>query len=227
MIAGNQGQNIWPSPENYPVPTFPQPVPAPTVDPSDAGTLIQVQYSWEWQQVLLACIDQVRNPATWQGDHDAVILAVDRATELKALLQIPVAAADMVETPYWDDSEDVDDDAPADDQRWYGGVTDPTAPPGELDFVESALLWAVTGFVAVATFEVGGLAPAIFFHTAVEKFILIQKRGDAAETIRYVIDNQDMRMLDTSPYAPGDLIEVTLEAPPSEDGHDIMIVQVT
>ncbi len=223
-VAGNQGQNVYPAPDNYPASSFPQPVPAPLVDPNDAGTLIQVRYSWEWQPVLLAAIDQLRNPATWQGDHDELITALNRATDLKSQMQQDVSE---LPAPYWDDETDVEAEEPDSVEEWYGGVTDPTAPAGSLDFVESALLWTITGFVAVATFELGGLAPAIVFHTTVEKFILIQRRGDAAETIRYLIDNQDMAMLDTSPYAPGDLIEVPLIAPPTGGTHELMIVQVT
>ncbi len=224
FFGGWEGQNIYPSPSNYPISSFPQPVPAPSVEPDDAGTLITVQYSWEWQPVLLGAVDQLLNPYTWQGTHDEVLTAIDRAVYLKTLLQVNTAE---LPAPYWDDETNVEDEEPDSTEEWYGGVTDPTVPPGELDFVESALLWAATGFVAVATFEVGGLAPAILFHTTVEKFILIQKRGDVAETIRYVIDNQDMAMLDTSPYAPGDLIEVPLIAPPGGGTHELMIVQVS
>lgn len=117
--AGNQGQNVYPFPDNYPVTCFPQPVPAPSVDPDDAGTLIQVQYSWEWQQVLLAAVDQLLNPATWQGDHDDIILALNRATDLKDMLQIQVGD---VQAPFWDEEsgDDADDTALAIDQSWYG-----------------------------------------------------------------------------------------------------------
>jgi len=189
VIAGNQGQNLYPALDNYPAPTFPQPVPPPTVDPDDEGTLITVQYSWEWQQVLLAAVDQLRNPATWQGTHDEIITALNRATNLKAMLQINIGE---VETPFWDDTTDVEDSEPADMQTWYGEVTNPTAPADELDFVESVALWAFTGLVAVATFEVAGIAPAIAFHTSVEKVIILQKRGSVAETIRFVVEGQDM-----------------------------------
>jgi hypothetical protein len=222
--AGNQGQNVYPAPDNYPASSFPQPVPAPIAEANDAGTLITVQYSWTWREVLMAAIDQLLNPATWQGDHDEILAAIDKAIDLKHLIQTDVGE---LPAPYWDDESDVEAEEPDNSQEWYGYVTDATVPPDELDFVESAALWIATGFVAVATFEVGGLAPAILFHTAVEKFILIQKRGDAAETIRYLIDNQDMKMLDTTPYAPGDLIEVPLVAPPTGGTHELMIVQVS
>lgn len=223
-IAGNQGQNVYPFPDNYPASSFPQPVPAPSVDPDDAGTLLTVQYSWEWQQVLLAAVDQLRNPFTWEGDHDTVITALNRATNLKEMLQIPIENAP---TPFWDDESELEDEEPASMQPWYGQVTNPEAPAGELDFVESLALWLITGIVAIATFEVGGVAPAIVFHTTVEKFILLQKRGDAAATIRYVIDGQDAKFVNTAPYAPGDIIETPIVTPTTGGDHTLMIIQTS
>lgn len=223
MIAGNQGQNVYPFPDNYPVTCFPQPIPAPPVDPDDAGTLIQVQYSWEWQQVLLAAVDQLLNPATWQGDHDAIITALNRATNLKEMLQIP--AQGEYPTPFWDDETDLEDEEPADMQPWYGEVTNPSAPAGELDFIENAALWLITGIVAIATFEVGGIAPAIVFHTTVEKFIILQKRGDAAATIRFVVDGQDAKFVNTAPYSAGDIIETPIVTPATGGDHTLMIIQ--
>lgn len=222
--AGNQGQNVYPSSENYPASSFPQPVPAPTVDPDDAGTLMNVQYSWEWQPVLLAAVDQLLNPATWQGDHDEIITALNRAANLKDMLQIPVLVAP---TPFWDDENDVEDSEPADMQPWYGQVSNPEAPAGELDFVESVALWFFTGIVALATFEVGGLAPAIVFHTTVEKFIILQKRGDAAQTIRFLVDGEDAKFVNTAPYSPGDIIEVPIVTPTTGGDHTLMIVQTS
>lgn len=172
----------------------------------------------------MAAIDQLLNPATWQGDHDQIILALDRANLLKDLIQTPVTVSDEVQTPFWDDETDVDDNEPVATQTWYGEVTNPTAPAGELDFVESVALWAFTGLVAVATFEVAGIAPAIAFHTFVEKFIIIQKRGDVGETIRFVVDHQDSITIDTTPYAPGELIETTIVTPQTGMGHDLMII---
>jgi hypothetical protein len=222
LTAGNQGQNLYPAPDNYPTTSFPQPVPAPLVDPDDAGTLLTVQYSWEWQELLLAAVDQLRNPATWQGDETEVGQAIDRAAYLKELLITPVR--DMP-TPFWDDESDVEDEEPADMQPWYGEVTNPEAPAGELDFVENAALWIITGIVAIATFEVGGIAPAIAFHTTVEKFIILQKRGDVAQTIRYVVDGEDMKFVNTAPYAPGDIIETPIVTPQTGGDHTLLIVQ--
>jgi hypothetical protein len=215
------GNNAYPNPENYPSPSFQTPATAPDVDP-DEGAVVVIGLNAEWIPVVEGALDQLLLPSTWTGDHDTVILALNRASNLKML----VGAADVgeVETPFWDDESDVDDDAPADDQPWYGEVTNPDAPAGELTFVENALLWAFTGLVAIATFEVAGVAPAIFFHTSVEKFIILQKRGDTAETIRFVVDGQDMKYVNTTPYAPGDIISTEIITPQTGGAHDLLII---
>lgn len=223
-IAGNQGQNIYPAPDNYPVSSFPQPVAAPPVDPDDADTLWTVQYSWWWHEVLAGAVAQLLNPATWQGDHDEVITALNRATNLQVMLQTPVSEWP---TPFWDDETDLEDEEPADMQPWYGEVTNPTAPAGELDFVENVALWIVTGMVAIATFEFGGVAPALAFHTTVEKFIILQKRGDVAQTIRFVVDGEDAKFVNTAPYAPGDIIETPIVTPTTGGDHTLMIIQTS
>lgn len=219
-IAGNQGQNVYPNPDNYPASSFPQPVPAPTVDPDDAGTLIQVQYSWAWQQVLMAALTQLKNPATWQGSHDEIITAINRATDLQFLLQSQVALSD-VQTPFWDDEDDVDDTAPPDSQIWYGEMTDPDAPAGELDFVENAAIWAVSGMIAYAT---GSIGVALAFRTFVSKFVLIQRSGDVVETIRYVIDGQDAVTINTSGI-DNQLQEVSIVGDDSLSEHQLYIIK--
>lgn len=179
------------------------------------GLLISLNMEWNWQQYEggLAIEDAA---AAWQVITDQ---ALDRAAITNT------CPADTVETPYWDDAEDVDDDAPSDDQPWYGYVTDPTVPPAELDFVENALIWGFTGLIALATPELG-FAPAILFHTIAPKFLIAQKAGDVGEIIRIILDGQDAALIDTTGHA-GEIIETPIYPAESEDGHDIMIVQVS
>lgn len=226
IVTGTEGQNIYPSPINYPVSSFPQRVPPPEVDPDDAGTLIYVKYSWEWREVLMAAIDQLLNPATWEGDHDDVITALNRATNLKDLIQTPVSVEEGVPTPFWDEDTEVDDELPADAQPWYGYVTDPTVPQDELTFFENALIWGFTGFIAAATFEVG-FAPAILFNTTAKKLVLANRRGDVGAIIRIWIDGSMAAEVDTSGYTEGDVIRTTVIGDPDLSTHDLAIVQVS
>jgi hypothetical protein len=205
----------------HPTSSFNTPVQAPSSDP-DEGVLVQATFNAEWLPYVLGALYQLTLQTTWKGTPEEILEAQYRAIILMHLFG--VGEPSEVETPFWDDETDVDDNAPTDDQPWYGQVTNPTAPAGELDFVESVALWIFTGLVAVATFEVAGIAPAIAFHTTVEKFIILQKRGDVAETIRFVVDGQDAKFVNTAPYAPGEIIETPIITPQTGGGHDILII---
>jgi len=175
-----------------------------------------------WAQYILGACENLVSEFNW---YEAGDMLPEEASEAFRLIiqQAPYNLVPAkVGTPYWDDAEDVDDDAPSDDQPWYGEVTDPDAPPGELDFVENAALWVGAGLIALAT---GSIGAALAFRTFVGKFILIQKTGDIAETIRYVVDGQDMATIHTGDYAPGTLVETPIIADPDLDTHQIYIVR--
>lgn len=187
--AGNQGQNVYPAPVNYPASSFPQPVPAPDVDPDDAGTLITVQYSWEWQQTLLAAVDQLLNPATWQGDHDAIILALERATNLKDLLQTPVASDLEKQPPYWDETkpeEAGNEDPPETGEPWY----------------DAPAYTIVTAFLSTI------ISPpaAVTFVTTIRKLRLFFIYGQHGALTDILVDGDTVATVDT--YAPTETLGV-------------------
>jgi len=219
--------NDYPNDFNYPVPSFPQPLPAPDVDP-DEGELTLVAYNFEWQQVLSAAVDQLMQYSSWAGDHNAKILAVNRANTLKFLLQNPVNVPETdYPTPYWDDETDVDDEAPIEEQEWYGEVTNPTAPPAELTFQQNAIIWLFTGFVLIAAAPSGPGAPAaaLFFRTIAKRFVLAVNRGDVREIFRIVIDLDDYLTVDTGDMAVGDIMEIPVNGLEDAAYHDIKIIR--
>jgi len=223
------GNNFYPNPGNFPVVSFPQELIPPDEDPDDPDleTLI-VEYNPAWTKVLMAACDQLLQYSTWEGDHDAKILAVNRAQILKIILQQPVDIGDLeVPAPYWDTEEDVDDEAPADEQDWYGYVTDPDANPAEITFVQSAVIWILTGFVALVlapTLPVGAAA-AVAFRTFANRFTLAFNRGDIGEQFRVIIDAADYDTVDTESASVGDIIEIDVNGIPDAAFHDIMIVR--
>lgn len=200
--------------------SFNTPVSIPTVDP-DEGELIQVCFSIDWLPYVLGSLAQLQQRDTWIGTDDEKNDAIGLATNLIQQFDIPVCEVEKIGTPFWDDAEDVDDEAPRDDQIWYGEVSDPTAPPGELDFIENAAVWVVSGMIAYAT---GSIGVALAFRTFVSKFILIQRAGDVGETIRFVIDNQDAVTIDTTGRA-GELIEIPIVGDESLDEHQLYIIK--
>lgn len=223
------GNNFYPNVGNYPVVSFPQELIPPDEDPDDPDleTLI-VEYNPAWSKVLAAACDQLLLYSSWQGTHDEKILAVNRAQILKILLQTPAEIGNQnVPAPYWDTEEDVDDEAPANAQEWYGYVTDPDANPTEITFVQSAVIWILTGFVALVlspTLPVGAAA-AVAFRTFANRFTLAFNRGDIGEQFRVIIDAADYETVDTEPLSEGDIIEIDINGLTEEEFHDIVIVR--
>jgi len=210
--AGYPGQNLYPAPDNYPSLTFPQPVPPPDGEPDDPDTLMQVEYSWIWQPVLLAAVDQLLNPATWQGTHDEIITALNRATGLKDQLQIPVFTQD-VPPPYWDDVSDVETTDPPGDQIWYGQYVDST-------FQETLENWAIAGFIALS----GAPQAAIVFLTVAPKFRLAFKAHDLGGIVRIFIDAVDYGTVDTASDTDA-IITYDIVADPDTSPHEILLVK--
>lgn len=198
ITATSPFQNLYPGAGNFPDSSFPQPVPAPSVDPDDAGTLITVQYSWEWQQVLLAAVDQLLNPATWQGDHDDVITALNRATNLKDMLQTAIVGPSSVPAPFWDEEsgDDSDDIAPIDDQPWYGQIV---IIDDRLTFVENAFIYVVAGFIAYA----GLPTAAISFVPIARTFVVTMKSNPLGGIVRFLADAVEIGRVDTYSAADG------------------------
>jgi hypothetical protein len=219
-------QNALPNPGNFSEVSFPQEVTPPSVDPDEGETNLY-SYNPAWSKVLAAACDQMLQFPSWIGDDDEKKLAVDRALTLKILLQTPVYVPEReVPAPYWDDDADVDDEEPVETQEWYGEVTNPTAPADELTFVENAVIWIFTGFIALVLSPAlpAGVAAGLAFRTLATRFTLAFRRGDIREQIRIVIDAKDYGEVDTADVDVGEIIEVKVNGLEDADFHDILLV---
>lgn len=220
--------NFYPNGFNFPEASFPQELTPPDVDPDDPDLeMILVEYNPEWTEVLMAAVDQLLQYSSWTGDHDAKILAVNRASNLKWLLQNPVNVGEEdFPAPYWDDDADVDDEMPVETQDWYGMVTNPSAPASELTFVENAVIWILTGFIALVLAPAlpAGVAAGIAFRTLATRFTLAFRRGDVIEQIRIIIDAKDYGTVNTGDVAVGDTFEVSVDGLDDLSFHDILLV---
>lgn len=219
-------QNAYPNQGNFSEVSFPQELTPPLVDPDEGETLLYA-YNPEWSKVLAATCDQMLQFASWAGDHDEKILAVNRALTLKILLQTPVEVGEReIPAPYWDTDEDVDDEMPVETQDWYGMVTNPSAPADELTFVENAVIWILSGFIALVLVEAlpAGVAAAIAFRTLATRFTLAFRRGDIIEQIRIIIDAKDYGTVNTGDVAVGEVIEISVNGIEDLSMHDILLV---
>jgi len=197
-----------------------------TIPEGRACRALSIPLSSEWLAIVSGALTELTKTYNWE---QAGSVTVDEAVAaMQAMLDAYYVgcAIETIDTPFWDDETDVDDELPVDEQPWYGYVTDATLPPDELTFIENAAIWALTGFLAIATPEIG-FAPAILFHTIAPKFVLAMRRNDTAEILRILVDGQDAAEVDTTGYTEGDIINVPFVADPaSTTGHDIMIIQV-
>ena len=167
---------------------------------------------WQWQQAPESEITVEQTIEYWQ----AVIAAYwDNAA---------CATSGGIPTPFWDEAGDVDDQEEPETQTWYGHITNPEAEPEELTFVENAAIWAFTGFIAFASYEVG-FAPAIVFHTIAPRFVLAWKRGDVGEIIRVIIDGAEAGEVDTTSASVGDLVELNVVGDQDLSEHELILVQ--
>lgn len=218
--------NALPNQNNFSEVSFPQGVTPPSIDPDEGETLLYA-YNPEWSKVLAAACDQMLQFQSWIGDSDEKKLAVNRALTLKILLQTPVEVGEReYPAPYWDDDTDVDDEMPVETQEWYGMVTNPSAPANELTFVENAVIWIISGFIALVLSPAlpAGVAAGLAFRTLATRFTLAFRRGDIIEQIRIIIDAKDYGTVDTSTVAEGELIEVKVNGLDEADFHDILLV---
>lgn len=182
----------------------------------------------EWLAIFMGLMMWLTEPKHWQ-QFEGSLSQDDAAAAWQAMIDTAYAEAEDgcpegcdIETPFWDDASDVEDSDPADTQPWYGTVSDPDAPPDELDFVENAAVWGFTGLVALATPELG-FAPAILFNTVARKFLIAQKAGDVGEIIRIVIDGKDAASIDTTGHS-GEVMTVPIVGDSSLDTHTLYLI---
>jgi len=217
------GKNYPSSPAYFPTPD--------SLPETSACRTFRVPANDEWLGVLMACVMVLANEWNWyqwgtltpdeasQAWQDIILRAyADSFTDTCLIGGVP--------TPYWDTDNDVDDNPVPEEQPWYGYVTNPELPADELTFIEQSAIWAFTGFLAVATIEVGAY-PAVLFNTIAPRFVLATRRGDVGEIIRILVDGDEAARVDTSGYSAGDVIRTAIIANPELETHDIMIIQVS
>lgn len=222
--------NAYPNDMNYGELSFPQEVTAPDEDPDDPDLeTMLVEYNPAWSPVLAAACAQMLQFASWKGTDEEKLLAVNRANNLISALMTPADIDTGIPAPYWDSESDVDDELPEDEQPWYGLVENPDAPPGEVTFIQNAVIWILTGFVALVlspSLPIGAAA-AVSFRTLANRFTLAFNRGDVREQFRVIIDAKDYGEADTEGLEVGDIIEMDINGIDEAAYHDILIVRKT
>ena len=202
--------------------------PTPVSIPEDTTCLtLQVPANAEWWSVTIGLLYTLILEFNWQQfeggiDRDEATarwqIMLEDALELAATTNS--CGVTEVEAPYWDNSEDVDDNAPIDDQPWYGQVADAAVAPTDLDFVEDATIWAFTGLIVLSLGAVG-IAPALAFRTAASKFVLSYKNGGEGNIIRFFVDG--VKIYQGTDTGAGEITDVPVVGDPGEEMHQIYV----
>lgn len=201
--------------------------PTPNSPPDETGCRVfTIPAQEDWFALFMGAFEPFRwvnnfyqnGDMTEQETSDALCAIID-ASYIQAATGM---CETQVETPFWDEATNVDDDAPADDQIWYGEVEDATAPADSLTWFENTAIWAFTGLLAFS----GTPAAAIAFQTVAPKFVLAQRAGDVGEVIRIVVDGGDVATIDTTGRS-GEVIETTVVTDPDIDLHQIYVLKVS
>lgn len=171
------------------------------------GVLYTLVLEWNWQQ-LEGGLDRDEVAARWQ-------LMLEDALDVASSSNS--CGITEVEAPFWDTDEDVDDNAPVDEQVWYGEVDDPTILPTTETFRERAEDFAFAGLLAIA----GAPGAAISFLTIAPRFRLAFKQGNIGNIIRVFVDaNEAAQITDAGDDS---IAEVAIIADPELETHQIYI----
>lgn len=201
--------------------------PTPTEIPVEVATRsFCIPGSTAWLALVMGCLMQLADEKNWQV-FDGGISAEDAAAAAQEIIDSGYdgtcsTGTNEVQTPFWDDATDVDDDADPSSQTWYGEVDDPEAPPDELTFTENLLIWAFDGMLAVS----GSPGAAIAFQTIAPQFVLKMRGGSVAEVIRVLIDGYEAGRLDTSGH-DGEILTLPVTGDPDLSSHQLYVIKVS
>lgn len=196
--------------------------PTPNAAPETTGCRVfSIPADEEWYALLMDAVSALANPFAWYRNGD--LTQTEAANAFGDIIDATYAQAEtgqcstVVDTPFWDEDGDLDDESSIEDQIWYGEVEDPTVAPDETTFVENVAVWGFTGLLAV------GVSPlvALAFNTIAPAFVVSIRTGDYARIIRLFVDNELMNT--TSAQGDGSVIDIPVLADPELATHQIYL----
>lgn len=192
----------YPTPVSFPTETTCLTVQVPASDEWWAlitGLLYELTLEWNWQQ-FEGGMDRETAAGHWS---DMVTAALDLAAANNECNSI-------VPAPYWDDTsgDDAPDEAPANDQRWYGRWDGET-------FLETVAYTFLTGFVATLV----GEQAAIKFLTIPRAFRVLIRQNPHGANLLLFLDGGLYKVING--YSPFDQVAEFLIASP---GTELMLV---
>lgn len=195
-------------------------MPKPFLTPPPAGEVeecrqLKIPSDKYWLGIFNSALLETTYDYNYEQVEDGHLTPEETAALCYEMFQEYLASAGCsvgVPAPYWDTPEDADDEAPPDEQVWYGRMEGTT-------FVEDVSIWVITGFIAYS----GNIGGAIAFKTFAPRFVLAWKQDGIAGAIRVFIDGVDNGLLDTNNATAG-VVEHDYVGDPALEEHDILMV---
>lgn len=155
----------------HPISSFNVPVPLIESDP-DEGDMISVCFNRDYLPYILGALSQLELQSTWKTDDpEAVRIMQEKISVLEGMFASEACATEMVETPFYDNEEDVDDEEYLGEQTWYDSLSD----------------WVISGFLAISFTP----AAAIAYNATIPRIRLALKTGDAGTIVRVIFGAVD------------------------------------
>lgn len=198
---------------------FPTPDSTPDIT---ACRVFRVPDNDDWLGILMGAVEVLMQEYNWYNwgsisipDTVAAWSNIIQAAYDESLTgTCPITTVDA---PYWDDSDDVDDESEIADQTWYGEVDDPTVAPSELTFRENAEIWTFAGLIALAA----GPGAAVSFLTIAPRFVVAFKQANIGKIIRVFVDASQVGQITDD--GSGDVVEMSVAGDPALDSHQLYI----
>lgn len=198
--------------------------PTPADIPEELGCRqFSIPASTAWFALIMGCLMQLTEEENWQA-YTGGVSVEDAAATAQLIIDSGYedgvcGAMGNIQTPFWDDATDTDDEYSVAEQPWYGEVDDPELPADELTFIENAGIWAFTGLLAFS----GTPAAAILFNTSAPSFVLAMRGDDFSQVIRVIVDAHDQVTVETT-GDPDELLQIPLVGDPTLETHDVLVI---
>jgi len=169
-----------------------------------------------WLGVFMGALAPLLDAKSWR-QFGALTPDECAAEALNIFFSFQTACDAAVPTPYWDEDEDLDDEAAPAAQVWYGTVEDPSEAPDETTFEENAAIWSFAGMLAIA----GATPAALAFLTIAPKFVVAIRQGNYGKIVRLFVDGEKVN--EVTDAGDGSVLEMSVIADPAAAEHQIYI----
>jgi len=155
-------------PYAHPVSSFVNPVVPPEGEP-DEGEVISVCFNVNYLPFVLGALSQLLLQTTWKTETpEDTRVTQQRMSGLITQISAGTCAVEMVETPFYDEDGEVDDEQLLELQEWYEPIAD----------------WIIAAFLATTLTPLAAIA----YKASIPRLRLAFRTGDSGVIVRVLFD---------------------------------------